>query len=183
MRCDDARLLQGTRDVQVRDLGVRERASQQGKVEHSWQPDVVRPVGPPRYEGRVFLARYATSDVTLWCFGHSIASLYLRRCLAHLPGGLLNGFDDVLVARATAVVALQRFPDLLLARVRLLVQETYRGHDHAWCAVPALQGVVLVKRRLHGMPVPVFRQSLHRRDLVPVGLHRKDSARFYRLPL
>jgi hypothetical protein len=40
---------------------------------------------------------------------------------ARLPGGLLDRFDDVLVARATAVVALEALPNLLLRRVRVLL--------------------------------------------------------------
>src|ERR671913_752764 len=101
--------------------------------------------------------------------------------LARLARGLLDGLDNVLVARAAAVVALQSLPDLLLARVRFLLQEAHRGHDHAGRTVPALERVLLMKCRLHGMPLPVFLESLHRRKLMPVGLHREDGAGLHRL--
>src|SRR3712207_1430246 len=50
----------------------------------------------------------------------------------------LDCLDDVLVARAAAEVALEALPDLLLARVRLLLEQTDRGQDHARRALPAL---------------------------------------------
>src|SRR5215210_6425721 len=58
--------------------------------------------------------------------------------------GLLDGLDDVLVARAAAQVALEALPDLLLRGVLGLLQEAYGSHDHARRAKAALQPVRLV---------------------------------------
>src|SRR5919112_805789 len=57
--------------------------------------------------------------------------------LARLSSGLLDGLDDVLVARAAAVVALEPLPDLLLRRVRVLLKQAHGSHDHARRAIPA----------------------------------------------
>src|ERR687890_2865097 len=62
--------------------------------------------------------------------------------LARLSGGLLDGLDDVLVARAAAVIAFETLPDLLLRGVRVLLQQAHGCHDHAWRAIPALQTVL-----------------------------------------
>src|SRR5215211_2562518 len=104
--------------------------------------------------------------------GHGLVHVLLRQ---------LHGLHDVLVARATAEVAFETLPDLLLRRVRLLLEEAYGGHDHARRAVAALQPVRLVEGLLHRMPEPVLPDALHRRDLVPVGLHREKRARLDRL--
>src|SRR5918994_6319799 len=61
--------------------------------------------------------------------------------LARPPSGLLDGLDDVLVARAAAVVALQTLPDLLLRRVGVLLEQAHGSHDHARRAIPEMQPV------------------------------------------
>src|ERR671913_322423 len=105
-----------------------------------------------------------------------------RRAALHLLRGLPYGLDDVLVAGAAAQVAFEVLPDLLLRGVRVLLEEAYGGHDHARRAVAALQPVRLVKGPLHRVPLAVLGDPLHRRDLVPVGLHREHRTRFDRLP-
>src|ERR671912_1455187 len=112
--------------------------------------------------------------------GVSVTPMPLFR-LAGLSSGLLDGLDDVLVARAATVVALEPLADLLLRRVRVLLKQAHRSHDHARRAIPALQPVLLVERRLHGMPTAVLRETLDRRDLTPIGLHREHRARLDRL--
>src|ERR687898_197890 len=106
------------------------------------------------------------------------------RVLGHLVLVLLDeldGLHDVLVARAAAQVPFQAFPDLLLRRLGILLQQADRGHDHARRAVAALQTVRLVESLLHGMPHAVLRDTPDRGDLMPVSLHRKDGARLDRL--
>src|SRR5918995_1954172 len=108
------------------------------------------------------------------------------RVLGHLVLVLLDELDslhDVLVARAAAQVPFQALPYLLLRRVRILLQEADRGHDHARRAITALQSVRLVESLLHGMPHAILRDAPDCGDLVPVSLHRKDSARLDRLPV
>ena len=59
--------------------------------------------------------------------------------------------DDVVIARAAAQVAFEADPDLLLGRVRVLVEQADRRHHHARGAVAALQAVVLHEGLLHRM--------------------------------
>ena len=68
-------LLEGRRDVDVRDLRVREGAAQQREVQHARQLHVVGIGALSGYEGRILLARYPASHVAFWCLGHSSASL------------------------------------------------------------------------------------------------------------
>src|ERR671921_2630717 len=106
------------------------------------------------------------------------------RVLGHLVLVLLDkldGLHDVLVARAAAQIPFQAFPDLLLRRVGILLQQADGGHDHARRAVAALQSVRLVESLLHRMPHTVLRDSPDGGDLVPVSLHRKDRTRLDRL--
>src|SRR3954469_15158062 len=68
-------------------------------------------------------------------------------------GGVADGGDDVLVARAAAVVALDRVTDLGVGRVGGAVPQVDRGHDHARRAEAALQAVLLPEGGLHRVEV------------------------------
>src|SRR3954452_6954532 len=57
----------------------------------------------------------------------------------------LDRLDDVVVARAAADIAVERFADLLLARLRVVGQELHRRHHHPRRAEPALQAVAFAK--------------------------------------
>src|SRR5829696_1468231 len=109
-----------------------------------------------------------------------------RRVLGQLVRMLLDeldGLHDVLVARAAAQVPFQAFPYLLLRRVRILLQEADRGHDHARRAVATLETVRLVESLLHRMPHTVLCDAPDGGDLMPVSLHRKNRTRLDRLPV
>src|SRR3984957_9130588 len=62
---------------------------------------------------------------------------------SELLSGPEHRLDDVRVARAAAQVARQRPADVLLGRVRVLVQQLAGGHHHARRAEPALEAVLL----------------------------------------
>src|SRR6266511_609422 len=111
------------------------------------------------------------------------ATSSLRSTDLHGTGRHLHGADDVVVAGAAAEVALQRVPDLLLARVRGLPEQADRSHDEAGRAVAALQPVLHAKGLLHRMERAVRRQALDRRDLVPIRLNAQQRARLDRLPI
>src|SRR3954467_9262260 len=85
-------------------------------------------------------------------------------------GSGLHGRDDVLVAGAAAEVPLQPLADLLLGRVRVLLQEADRRHDHPRCAEAALQAVLLVEGALDGVQLAVLHERLDRLHVAPVRL-------------
>src|SRR5689334_8771638 len=60
-----------------------------------------------------------------------------------------DGLHDVVIARAAAEVAFERFADGALVGVRMALHEVDRAHHHARRAEAALERVMLAKRGLH----------------------------------
>src|ERR1700674_780927 len=110
------------------------------------------------------------------------------RALARLGPGPIHGFggglhrlDDVHVARAPAEVAFQALADLVLRRVRVLLQEVGRGHDETGRAVAALQTVLVPERLLERVELPIFGHALNRGQLLALGLDGEHRAALDRL--
>src|SRR5207302_1768052 len=95
----------------------------------------------------------------------------LRRAGLHLFSGVLDGFDDVLVASAAADVAFQPFTDLGLCRIRVILQQLIRGHNHTRCAESTLQTMFLPERLLNRMQAALWSKTLDSHDLTAIGLH------------
>src|SRR5579883_2823760 len=94
-----------------------------------------------------------------------------KSCIsAPRTGGLLNRLDDLVVARTAAEVAHHPVFDLVLAGVRVRIQERLRCHDLAGRADAALEAAVLHKRLLQWVQPLAPRHTLDRRDLRAVGL-------------
>ena len=64
---------------------------------------------------------------------------------------MLHSFDDVLITRATAEVALELLANLLLAGVGVFLAKVDSAHHHAGGAETALQAMAFFKCRLHGV--------------------------------
>src|SRR5262249_13237677 len=92
---------------------------------------------------------------------------------------MLDRVDDVHVARAPAEVARDAPADLVLAGLRVLLEESVAGHEHARRAVSALETVLGHEAFLEGMKLAVLLEPLHRHDLPAIGLHREDRARLH----
>src|SRR6478752_1455675 len=101
-----------------------------------------------------------------------------RRCGTglHRRGGLADRGDDVLVARAAAVVALERVADLAVGRLGVPGEEVGRDHDHARRAEAALEAVLLPERLLQRMEAVAGGEALDRRDAAAVRLDREHRA-------
>src|SRR5512144_1676335 len=98
-----------------------------------------------------------------------------------LGGGVLNGLDDVLVARAAAEVTGNAEADLLFAGTGVLLQQPVGAHDHTGCTEAALQAVHLAEAFLQSMQCAVG--VGHAFDGADVGagrLHREHGARLHR---
>src|SRR4030081_849638 len=94
----------------------------------------------------------------------------------HHLGGRLDRLDDVVVAGAATEVALEPHSDLLLRRVGVALEELSRRHDHAGCAEPTLEAVLVPEGLLQGMKRRSLGEALDRGDLRPIGLNREDGA-------
>src|SRR6516225_9817235 len=71
----------------------------------------------------------------------------------------LHRLDDILIAGAPAQIAGHAVTDLLLARAGIFLQQPVGTHQHARCAVAALQAVLLVEGLLQGMQDAADRKS------------------------
>src|SRR6266511_3381487 len=109
----------------------------------------------------------------------SVSTAVISRLL-HLLGGPLHRLDDVLVAGAAANVPGQRPADLLLRRVRVLLQQRGAHEQHPRRAEPALQAVLLVEALLKRVQLTALGQALHRLHLAPVDLDGEVRARLDR---
>ena len=100
----------------------------------------------------------------------------------HLGRGGLNRLHNVLVTGAAAEIAGDAVPDLLLRRVRVLLEEAVGAGDHPGRAEAALQAMMLAKGVLQRMQRAVrLRHALDRKDFGAVRLHGKHRARLHRL--
>lgn len=86
----------------------------------------------------------------------------------------LDGFDDVVIARATTDVAFETFANFLLAGVWMILEQLHGRHHHAWRAETALQSVALTEGRLHRVQFSIVAQAFDRRDLSALGLDSQD---------
>src|SRR5882724_4664353 len=91
-------------------------------------------------------------------------------------GGLGDRGDHRRVARAAAEVARDRVADLLVRRLRVLVEQGGGGHEHAGNAEPALRHAVAHERLLHRREHAGARQPLDGRDRAPARLHGQHQA-------
>src|SRR6185369_12589670 len=91
--------------------------------------------------------------------------------------GVLDRIDDLLITRAAAQIAANRFADLCVGRLRNRLQQRMRRDQHARRAVTALQRVFIAKTVLQyaGRAVGVG-ETFDGGHLVAVGLHREHEA-------
>src|SRR5260370_5850570 len=70
---------------------------------------------------------------------------------AHFVGGVLNRFDNILVAGAAAKGAGNSPANFLLSRMRVLLERGVSRPDHSWCAKPALYPILFSETLLQRM--------------------------------
>src|SRR6056297_1180049 len=106
-----------------------------------------------------------------WLFGSGVR----RRSGEH-------GLDDVVVAGAPAEVALEAEADVVLGRVRVLLEQAGGRHHHARRAVAALETVVLHEGLLHRVQRSVSGgHAFDGAHLLAVGLDGQHGATLHRL--
>ena len=86
---------------------------------------------------------------------------------------LLDRFNDLVVAGATAKVAHHPILDLVLGGFGIFVQQSFSSNHLPGSADAALKTAVLDKALLHRMKLTVLGKTFDRRDLVPIGHNRE----------
>src|SRR5215471_3965385 len=106
-----------------------------------------------------------------------LGRLLRRPAGAHGPGARRDRFHDVVVAGASADVALELFANgAFIELVTKPVDHVDRGHDHARRAESALQPVVFAERLLHRVQLFAVGEALDGQDGGAVRLHRQHGA-------
>jgi hypothetical protein len=90
-----------------------------------------------------------------------------------------DGLHDALVARASAQVARDGNPNLVLCGRRVIPQECVRGEHDPGGAVAALETEILPECLLERMQAPSWSQAFDRCHLAAIGLDREHGARLH----
>src|SRR5262249_145934 len=106
-----------------------------------------------------------------------------RLSLGHLRRSVFHCIHDMLVPRASAEIALEPLTNLSLIRLRMLLQQSTRRHDHPGRAIAALQTMVLPETLLHRMQPRFGSESFNRRHLRAVSLNREQPPGLHRSPI
>src|SRR5215813_1557442 len=112
-------------------------------------------------------------------FGFSPASRLLPLACSlpfHCLCRVLDRLDDVLIAGATAEVAVESVADLFFRRLRIPHQQLMRGENHSRSAETALQPVTFPKGLLERMERFLLGPTFDCQNLTPVGLTRQNGA-------
>jgi hypothetical protein len=107
----------------------------------------------------------------------------LLRSWVHFRGCGFNGFNDVLVARAAAEIALESVPDIVPRGVGIAPEQLIGCDNHAGRAEAALQAVFLPKALLQRVQIAIGPQAFNGGDFCTVSLDGKQGAGFCGLPV
>src|SRR5690606_9377456 len=91
-------------------------------------------------------------------------------------GGMLHGLDDVLVAGASADVALEMLAELGFGGLRVLGAQGDHGDHGSRGAEAALQAMAVAEGFLDGGQLVAVGEALDGRDRTSVVLQRQDGA-------
>jgi hypothetical protein len=94
-------------------------------------------------------------------------------------GSVLDGFHDVVIARASAKVARDAPADFVLGRVGIVREQIGGAHNHAGCAKAALQAVLFFEAFLQGMELAALGHAFDGQHFLAVGLHGEHVAGFH----
>src|SRR6266511_5562871 len=111
-----------------------------------------------------------------WIVGASGMGWHLLRhgrFTAQFRGAVLNRFDNIHVASATAQVARNAAPNLRFSRRWIAAEQRFGTHEHAGRAEAALQSVLHEEAFLYWMQRGTAGESFNSVDVRSVGLHRE----------
>jgi hypothetical protein len=99
--------------------------------------------------------------------------------ISRFHGGstLLHSLDNILIAGASAQVALELFANHLFAGIGVALAQVNRADDHSRRAKTALQAMTVFESGLHGMHGSIcIGQALNGGDLGTLGLCQQNIA-------
>src|ERR1041384_82586 len=101
--------------------------------------------------------------------------------ISHLSGGVLNGFDDVLIAGAAAQIPFKSMTNIVNARIGIAIEQLSRSHDHSRRTIAALQAVLLPETFLDRVEIAAGCHAFNRSHAGAVCLYGEHRARLNRL--
>src|SRR3954468_507898 len=103
--------------------------------------------------------------------------------IVHPPRTLFDGLDDLLVARAAAEIARDRFLDAAGRRLRLAREQRLGAEQDAGRAIAALRGAKIGKGRLQRMQLGATRHAFYGLDRAPFAFEPEQQAGELRLAI
>src|SRR5712692_10767421 len=82
---------------------------------------------------------------------------------------------DLLVAGAAAKISRESFADFRVARMRMPLDQCYRGDHHPRCADAALRAAAFEERCLHSVKLRATGDSLDRANVRAIGFEGRDQ--------
>src|SRR5690606_31863783 len=159
--------------------------TQEGDIGLTRPVEIVGVTALSGQEPHVLAALHARADARVLRHVSPPAPLFRRNPRrSQLGRGRLDRPDDVVITRAAAEIALEILADLLLARVRVVLEQRRRAHHHPRRAVAALEAVMILERLLdHAERSVGIGHSLDRAHLRPFAVEREDRAGLHRLAI
>ena len=93
---------------------------------------------------------------------------------------VLDGLNDLGVSGATAKVAGESETNVFFGRVRILVEQRFRHHQHSWRAIAALRAAIFNERFLNRVKLGADFEPFNRDDVGTVEFAGKNQARIDR---
>src|SRR3981189_3648172 len=138
-------------------------------------------VGPPKGISRPSERPAPTAAVPMTKARRLSVGIWFMAASSSASGGV-NSLTRLLGGAAAANIG-ERFVDVLVGRLRLLLQQCCDRHDHSALAISALRDVIGDPGQLHLVQCAFGGQSFDGRDLLADGFADHHAARSHRAPV
>src|SRR6267143_4333981 len=142
----------------------------------SGEPSAARTtVGPPKGISRPIARPVPTAAVPMTKVRRLRVRIWFMAASSNVRGGV-DCLAHLLEGAAAADIG-DGFVDVLVGRLRFLLEKRRHRHDHSGLAISALRNVVVDPGFLHFVQRPVGGQSFNRGDLLATGFADQYAAR------
>src|SRR4030088_1012458 len=100
----------------------------------------------------------------------------MRLAFPNFGRSLLHSRNDVRIGRAATDIAAHIFANVIVAVGVALLHASHCGNDLTWCAVAALERILIDKGLLHRVQFAALGKTLYSRDVSALGRERKRQA-------